>query len=227
MPTETTDGVSVRVWDWPVRVVHWAMAVLLVVLVTTANIGGNAMEWHIRAGETMLALVLFRVVWGFTGSRYARFASFLRGPGAVSRYARSLSRPPHDLHVGHNPLGGWMVIALLVALLFQAGTGLFSNDDVLAEGPLVRFISKDLSDTISGFHIKNAWVVVALASIHIAAVVYYLVALKENLIAPMFHGSKMVPATKVDGDETPMQHAKAVALFAACAFAVWFVVTRH
>ena len=114
-----------------------------------------------------------------------------------------------------------------MALLIQAGTGLFSNDDVLAEGPLVRFISKDLSDTISGFHIKNAWVVVALASIHIAAVVYYLVALKENLIAPMLHGSKTLPATKAEGDETPMRHGKAVALFAACAFAVWFVVTRH
>jgi cytochrome b len=227
MPTETTDGVSVRVWDWPVRAVHWAMAVLLVVLVTTAQIGGNAMEWHIRAGETMLALVLFRILWGFVGSRYARFASFLRGPGAVASYARSLSRPPHELHVGHNPLGGWMVIALLVALLIQAGTGLFSNDDVLTEGPLVRFISKDLSDTISGFHLKNAWVVVALASIHIAAVLYYLIALKENLIAPMLHGSKTLPASQAESDQTPMRHAKAVALLAACAFAVWLVVTRH
>ena len=227
MPTETTDGVSVRIWDWPVRAVHWAMAVLLVVLVTTAKIGGNAMEWHVRAGETMLALVLFRVVWGFTGSRYARFASFLRGPGAVSSYARSLSRRPHEFHAGHNPLGGWMVIALLAGLLIQAGTGLFSNDDVLTEGPLVRFISKDLSDTISSFHRKNAWVIVALASIHIAAVLYYLIALKENLIAPMLHGSKTLPGSKAEGNETPMQHAKAVALFGACAFAVWFVVTRH
>lgn len=226
MPSATTNGVSVRVWDWPVRVVHWAMAVLLVVLVTTAKIGGNAMEWHVRAGETMLTLVLFRVVWGFTGSRHARFSSFLRGPGAVTRYARSLSRPPHEVHVGHNPLGGWMVIALLAALLVQAGTGLFSNDDVLTDGPMVRFISKDLSDAISGFHIKNAWVVVALASIHIVAVLYYLMALKENLIAPMLHGSKTMPAP-ADTDDTPMRHAKAVALLAACAIAVWLLVTRH
>src|SRR5205085_10607784 len=103
--------------DWPVRVVHWAMTILIVVLVATATIGGNAMEWHMRAGEAMLALVLFRIVWGFAGSRYARFANFLRGPGAVAIYARSLTRPAREVHVGHNPLGGWMVIVLLAGLL--------------------------------------------------------------------------------------------------------------
>ena len=220
------DPVAVRVWDWPVRIVHWAMALLLVTLLTTAKIGGDAMEWHMRAGEAMLALVLFRVLWGFTGSRYARFSSFVRGPHAVIAYARSILVPPHELHVGHNPLGGWMVIALLLALLFQTGTGLFTNDDVLTEGPLVRLITKNLSDTITGFHHRNAWIVVALAIAHIGAVLFYLFALKENLIKPMLHGAKTLPAAgAIAGADA--NNARAAVLFAACAAAVWWVVTRH
>src|ERR1700676_4191786 len=108
MLSVATDGVSVRVWDWPVRAVHWAMVALLVMLVVSAKIGGNAWEGHCRFGEEMLAVVLFRVIWGFAGPRHARFASFLRGPRAVMSYVRSLLRPPHHVHIGHNPLGGWM-----------------------------------------------------------------------------------------------------------------------
>lgn len=227
MADSATDVVIARIWDWPVRLVHWMIVALLVTLVVTAEVGGNAMEWHVRAGETMLALVLFRVIWGFVGTRHARFSSFVRGPAAVLRYARSVVRPPHELHVGHNPLGGWMVIALLLLLLVQAGTGLFSNDDVLTEGPLVRFISKDLSDTISGFHIKNAWVIVALACVHIGAVMFYLLALKENLIAPMVHGSKRLPATRANAGAGREGPAKAIVLLGGCGLAVWWLVTRH
>src|SRR5271166_1648469 len=95
-----------RVWDLPLRIVHWAMVALLIVLVATAKIGGDAMDWHIRAGETMLTLTLFRILWGFLGSRHARFANFVRGPRVVLAYARSLLRPAHAQFVGHNPLGG-------------------------------------------------------------------------------------------------------------------------
>jgi cytochrome b len=228
--TDTTlpaDPVATRVWDWPVRLVHWSMVLLLIALLITAKIGGDAMAWHMRAGETMLALVLFRVIWGFAGSRHARFSSFVRGPRAVISYARSMIIPPHELHVGHNPLGGWMVIALLLALLFQTGTGLFTNDDVLTDGPLVRLITKDLSDTISSYHRRNVWIVVALASAHIGAVLYYLVAIKENLIAPMLHGAKTLPATHAGEGGDGANGVKAAVIFAACAAAVWWVVNRH
>ena len=227
MAERATEVVITRVWDWPVRLVHWLIVALLVTLVVTAKIGGNAMDWHVRAGETMLALVVFRLIWGFVGTRHARFSSFVRGPGAVWRYALSVVRPPHELHVGHNPLGGWMVIALLLLLLVQAGTGLFSNDDVLTDGPLVRLISKDLSDAISGFHIKNAWVIVALACAHIVAVLFYLVALRENLIAPMVHGSKRLPVTHAAAAADHGGSVKAVALLALCGLAVWWLVARR
>lgn len=217
-----------RVWDAPVRLTHWAMVLLLVVLVATALIGGDAMDWHMRAGEAMLALVIFRIVWGFVGSPYARFSSFVRGPGKAIAYARSLLRPPRQFHIGHNPLGGWMVIVLLLALLVQASTGLFSNDDVLTEGPLVRFISKDLSDAISSIHRKNAWFVVGLACFHIAAVLFYLTALRENLIRPMIAGAKDVPSAYVTAaHDGASRNALAAVLFAVCACAVWFLVTRR
>jgi len=223
--TASDDPVATRVWDWPVRLVHWAMVLLLVTLLTTAKIGGDAMEWHMRAGEAMLALVLFRVTWGFAGSRHARFTSFVRGPRAVISYARSILRPPHELHIGHNPLGGWMVIALLLALLFQTGTGLFTNDDVLTEGPLVRLITKDLSDTITGLHHRNAWIVIALATAHIGAVLFYLIALKENLIKPMVHGTKTLPVAHAVVAVDTANNIKATGLFVACATAVWLLVT--
>lgn len=222
------DPVATRVWDWPVRIVHWSMVLLLIALLTTAKIGGGAMIWHMRAGETMLALVLFRIIWGFAGSRYARFSSFVRGPRAVIAYVRSMIAPPRKVHVGHNPLGGWMVVALLLALLFQTGTGLFTNDDVLTEGPLARLITKDLSDTISSFHRRNVWVVVALASAHIGAVLFYLFALKENLIRPMLDGTKMLSvAQRVAANDAASGAltARAAILCALCAAAVWVLVT--
>jgi cytochrome b len=229
MTTITEATVSSRVWDPAVRLVHWAMVLLLIALVATALIGGDAMPWHVRAGEAMLALVVFRIVWGFVGTRYARFSSFVRGPRAVFAYARSILRPPHAFHIGHNPLGGWMVVILLLALLVQTTTGLFSNDEVLTEGPLVKIITGDLSDAISSIHSKNAWVVVALASLHICAVVFYLVRLKENLIKPMLVGDKAIPALAPDA-RPPAESSRnrlAAVLFAIVAGGVWFIATHR
>ena len=202
------------------------MVALLIALVATAKIGGDAIDWHIRAGETMLTLVLFRILWGFWGSHHARFSSFVRGPRAVLAYARSLLRPPHAAFVGHNPLGGWMVLLLLGALLVQASTGLFSNDDIATEAPLARFISKDLSDVISTFHRRDAWFVLALAGVHVAATLFYLIRFKENLIRPMIDGVKQLPGRSVDVGSGGATLARAGALFALCALAVWLLVTR-
>jgi cytochrome b len=220
-------AVPLRVWDLPLRIVHWAMVVLLIALVVTAKIGGSAMDWHMRAGEAMLSLVLFRILWGFLGSHHARFSSFIRGPRAVIAYTRSLLRPPHAPFAGHNPLGGWMVVLLLVALLVQATAGLFANDDIATEGPLARFISKDLSDAISTFHSRDAWFVIALASVHVAATLFYLIRFQENLIQPMLDGIKHVPRALTTGANDSASPARALALLALCVLAVWLLVTRR
>lgn len=217
------DRVPVRVWDWPVRVVHWAIVALVVVSVTTGLVGGNAMEWHLRSGFAILALVLFRILWGFLGSHHARFASFVRGPAAVIAYARSLLQPPPAVHTGHNPLGGWFVVLLLTALLTQAATGLFANDDIAAEGPLAKRISDDLSDRFTSLHVIGAWVVVGLASVHIGAAFFYLVVFKENLILPMVTGVKRVPQRIVEVATRPLTSARAVALLGICTYAVWML----
>lgn len=225
-PTADVDPEAlVRAWDWPIRVVHWAMVLLLIALVVTAEIGGLAMDWHMRAGETMLGLVLFRIFWGFGGPANARFANFVRGPRAVASYARSLRHPPHQSYPGHNPLGGWMVISLFLALLVQTGTGLFSNDDVASEGPLARFIDEDLSSLLSSVHRSNAWIVFALATIHVSAVLFYLFKMKENLITPMIVRDKRPPGpAAAKGQRASSIRALLLAAFAA--LIVWRIVTR-
>ena len=226
MTNETDARVEVPVWDWPVRVVHWAIALLVAALVATGLIGDDMLVWHMRFGATLLALVVFRVLWGFVGSQNARFASFVRGPGAVVAYARSLLTPPHQIHATHNPLGGWMVVALLLALLFQAGTGLFTNDDILADGPLVKHISKDLSDSISSLHRRGWWAVAGLAGLHIVAVLSYFLVLDDNLIYPMVSGEKVLPRRVADPAAAAASTTRAVVLLAACGAAMWWVVNR-
>ena len=215
----------VPVWDVPVRFVHWAMVVLLVGLIVTGKLGADWLLWHMRFGQAMLALVVFRVIWGFIGSRNARFSAFLRGPSHVLRYARSLFGR-HELHVTHNPLGGWMVVLLLAALLAQALMGLFTNDDILWGGPFSERVTKDTSDAISAYHRRFWWVIVALSVLHIGAVLAYLALLKDNLIVPMVTGYKLLPEGVANPQDAVYSTAKATVLLVLCVVAVWYVVNR-
>lgn len=180
--------VSVRVWDLPVRLFHWGLVALLAFQFWSGKTGGNAMEYHMAAGYLILALVLFRITWGFAGSMHARFASFLTGPGPAIAYAgRLLSKSPAPV-AGHNPLGGWMVVVMLISLLVQAGTGLFSNDDIATEGPLAGLISKALSDRLTTIHAWNFKLLLVLSVLHVAAVLFHVLAKKENLVGAMVQG---------------------------------------
>ncbi len=180
----------ILIWDLPVRLFHWALVVLLVISWTTAEIGGNAMTYHLWSGYTILTLILFRLLWGFWGSTHARFNDFVRGPRAAIRYARALLQGETPLYPGHNPLGGWMVILLLLVLSIQAGTGLFANDDIAVEGPLYPWVSKAGSDFLTQLHKLNFNILLILVSLHVLAALVYLVAKGENLIVPMLTGRK-------------------------------------
>ena len=223
---ETEPQVEVPVWDWPVRAVHWAIALLVGALITTGLIGNELLVWHMRCGQTLLVLVLFRVIWGFMGSGNARFSSFVRGPGAVVTYVRSIFRPPHEVHATHNPIGGWMVIALLLAMLVQAGTGLFTQDDIGNEGPLVKLVSGDLSESLGGVYRRAWWIVAGLASVHIFAVIGYFAVLGDDLVSPMVTGSKRLPANVADAANALASTTRAVILLAAVAASVWWLVNR-
>lgn len=185
--------VTIRVWDLPVRIFHWLVAVLVLSAWITKEIGGNAMTYHMWIGYTVLALVLFRLIWGFVGSRHARFSDFVRGPVTVIRYVFGSSKTPGSVSHGHNPAGGWSVLALLTCLLVQAVTGLFANDEIVVEGPLVSRVGQDVSNWITTIHRYNFNVLLGLIGLHIAAVFFYLFAKRENLILPMITGRKRVP----------------------------------
>lgn len=179
---------QVPVWDLPVRLFHWTLVLLVIFQVTSVQIGGNAMEYHALGGYAILALVLFRIVWGFLGGRHARFADFLRGPVAVWRYLRGGAVQT----VGHNPAGGWSVMLMLASLLTQAVTGLFANDDIMMEGPLAKHVSGDASAFATRIHDVNAIVLLTLIAIHLLAVLFYLFGRKQNLIGPMLTGRKRI-----------------------------------
>ncbi len=214
---------SVMIWDGPTRLFHWALVILVTVSFVTGNLGGNAMRYHVWSGYTILALLIFRLIWGFIGSRYARFSSFLRGPAAVWRYARSLLRPGHPGHLGHNPLGGWSIVAMLLALLLQTGTGLFANDEIFTQGPLYPLVSDATSSLLTGIHLLNQWVILLLVGTHILAVFFYLFIKHDNLITPMITGVKPWQAAVA----APVEKSRtliAIILAALSAAAVYLLV---
>ena len=181
---------KVLVWDLPTRLFHWLLVILVIFSFITAKIGGNAMQYHEWSGCIILALLLFRLVWGFVGSRESRFVTFVHGPAKVFRYALRILQPDSRHYLGHNPLGGWSIVAMLLALMIQAGTGLFANDDIITEGPLYDWVSKSASNWLTRFHRLNQDVIIGLVAIHILAVLFYLIYKRENLVKSMITGVK-------------------------------------
>jgi cytochrome b len=215
---------KIRVWDLPTRLFHWLLAAAVAGLVITGNIGGNAMVWHARLGYTVLALLLFRLLWGFAGGYWSRFASFVTGPGSVLRYLKA----PQDFshRMGHNPLGSLSVLALLLVLLLQAASGLFADDDIAFTGPLNKFVSNATAAVLTGYH-KNVgqFALYALVALHIGAIVYYHLRKKQNLLGPMLSGDKDVPSAAFASKDGWPQRLLALALFALCAAAVAALVS--
>ena len=182
-------GVTRRVliWDLPLRVFHWALVVCVVGAFVCAQIGGNAMLWHGRFGLAVLGLLVFRIVWGFSGSTYARFTQFVRGPSVIKAYLKG-----QWTGEGHNPLGALSVLGLLGTLLLLVSTGLFSNDDIAFEGPLYTLVGKDLSDKLVGIHRLIEPLIIFLVLTHIGAILFYAHVKKMNLVKPMVRGWKEV-----------------------------------
>ena len=216
----------VKVWDLPVRIFHWALVLLILFSWWSGKEGGNVMQYHMWSGYAILTLILFRLAWGFLGSSSARFAGFVSGPRVALAYARTLPVRAAGVHMGHNPLGGWSVLLLLACVLVQAATGLFSNDDIVTEGPLYKLVSKTTSDFLTAIHYYNFYFLLALAALHIGAVLFYLFYKSDNLIKPMFTGYKSRP---VDASAEPQRiagNSLAAVLVAIAAAAVYFLVRK-
>lgn len=212
---------TIRVWDLPTRLFHWTLALSVTGLIATGYLG--IMQWHFRLGYTVLALLLFRLVWGVVGGRWSRFTSFIYSPASLMRHLRGHSHPHHA--VGHSPMGALSVFALLLILVLQVLTGLSSDDAISFTGPLAPFVSSDVVDWATGYHKDlGQWLVIALVVVHVLAIVFYRVAKQQNLTAAMIGGDKRVdcaPPPPSSRDDATARFAALTVLLACAAIAWW------
>lgn len=177
------DACKVRVWDLPTRVFHWGLVLLVLAAYLAQEFG--LMVWHQRMGLSIIAFIAFRLAWGWVGSTHARFSSFVCGPAAVLAYLRG-----HWRGDGHNPLGGWAVLVLLLLPLAMALTGLFANDDVDFRGMLAGRVSGTTSENLTRLH---GWLFDALLImivLHVATIAAYAWFKRQNLLRPMITGHR-------------------------------------
>jgi cytochrome b len=223
-PPAKAPNTATRVWDLPTRIFHWALAFCVISLFVSGLRGGDAMNWHFRFGYCVLTLLLFRIVWGFVGGTWSRFSSFFYAPKHVLRYAKGQREPMHE--VGHNPLGGLSVLAMLVFLLMQVATGLISDDDIAAAGPLTKFVANATVQLASSYHIKIGKVILLILVVtHVLAILFYLIKKRENLITPMLHGDKVLPNNVLATRDSGWSRLMALLILAICAIAVYGLVS--
>lgn len=217
----------VRVWDLPTRIFHWLLAVLVVFSFTTGKVGGSWMDWHLKSGYAILALLLFRIAWGVFGSETARFSRFLQGPRAFATYARDLAGRRHVPSVGHNPMGGWMIAFMIIVLAAQAAFGLFADDEIATQGPLAAKVSNAWVERMTALHSYNGWVVAAVVGVHVATIGIYRWAFREDLVRPMLTGWRDFPAGGNVREPAMRSPLAAALLFAASCAAVYWLVAVY
>ena len=181
---------NIMIWDWPVRLLHWLMVLLFTGLIVTGKGDGDYMDWHFYMGYGLSAVIIARVLYGVLGSEYARFKQFLYQPQTVLRYAKGLLVGNAKHYLGHNPVGGLMVVALLLALTLQWGSGLFISDEIFLFGPFYGAISDDWTEQLGAIHHSLPDILLILVATHILAVLYHEIRFKERLVAAMLHGKK-------------------------------------
>ena len=219
---------TVRVWDLPTRVFHWALAACVCGSIVSAKLGGNAMVWHFRFGYFIFALLIFRMAWGLIGGHWSRFASFVFSPTTTLRYLRGTGQAQdfQDVHdVGHSPLGALSVFAVLGILAAQVATGLFADDEISNTGPLIKYVSNATSLLLTKWHkTYGQWTILALVALHVAAIAFYVLYKKRDLLRAMWSGDKQLPAATPASTDSLSSRVGAVAVFAMCAAGVAWLV---
>lgn len=222
-PLDEARPARMRIWDLPTRAFHWLFALAVSGVLATGFLG--AMTWHFRLGYLVLALLLFRLTWGFVGGRWSRFAAFVYRPRSIVAYLRGRAHPDHL--IGHTPLGALSVFAMLGLLALQVGTGLLADDEISNAGPLSHTVSGAIASLATGWHAERGkWLVLALIALHLLAVLYYVLVRRHRLVGPMISGDKTlaVPTatTARPSRDDVASRLLALLLFAACAgFALW------
>jgi cytochrome b len=223
-PTPTVSSV-VRVWDLPTRLFHWLLAVAVVAQVVTGKVGGAALNWHLRIGYCIFALLAFRLVWGLVGGYWSRFVNFVYGPASLLRYLRGPHRSDDLFHVGHSPLGSASVFAMLAMLVLQVATGLVADDEIATVGPLNRHVSSAFALAATAWH-KGPGIVLILTliALHVAAIAFYTLHRGQELVRPMVGGDKTLAGAIPPSADDRRTRTRALAIALACAAVVAAVV---
>lgn len=183
------------------RLAHWSFAFLVPALWWSAE--NSHWAWHKRFGAALLGVLIFRIIWGFIGTRSARFSSFVKGPRAVFAYVTGKSGKAADA-IGHNPIGALSVLALLGFMGVQLGTGLFAGDPFDgATGPLNTWVSVAVADAITRWHRWFYWALFGMVALHLSAIAFYAVAKQNDLVSPMVSGRKIIKGVVNENEVAP------------------------
>ncbi len=204
----------VALWDLPTRLFHWASVLALPLACWSAEAGWHTV--HLWTGYSVLVMVVTRLIWGFVGSRHSRFSDFMAGSTQVVAYLRGHG----TAIVGHNPLGGWSVLAMLSLMLAQAISGLFNSDELMFSGPLYYSVGDDLRALMGQIHGIAFYLLLALAGLHLVAITYYQLWRGQRLIAAMWRGS----APGREGLAPPVSTLRALIIVALVAVALWWAL---
>lgn len=214
---------TVRIWDLPTRLFHWGLLAGVLGLFATAYGPDSWIGWHPRLGYAVLTLLLFRLVWGFAGGHWSRFANFLSTAPSLLAYLRG--QPGPTALPGHTPLGSLSILAMMAILLVQVGTGLISDDEIAFTGPLNRLVSTAQGLAATAWHKGwGQWLIVAWIALHVAAITFYRVVGRNDLIGPMLHGDKRLPGIIRASRDDARTRLLALLILAMCAGAVTWLV---
>ncbi|MBS0507056.1 MAG: cytochrome b/b6 domain-containing protein [Proteobacteria bacterium] len=215
---------KLRVWDLPTRLFHWSLVATTIALVVSAKLGADAMQWHLRLGYVMLALLAFRLVWGFVGGYWSRFASFVYSPTRLLRYVSGRGQSDDD--VGHSPLGALSVFTLLALLLAQVGSGLMSDDEISFAGPLARHVSGDWVNLASWYHKDvGQYLLLAFIALHLCAITFYTLVRHRPLVRAMLRGDKQWPSQERSARDDAKSRTWATLVLALAAALAWWVAS--
>jgi cytochrome b len=208
---------KIRIWDLPTRLFHWLLVLAVIGSFVSVKLGGNAMIWHGRFGYLVLALIFFRIIWGFVGTYHARFVHFIRSPKAILAYLKNSVETP-----GHSPVGAISVLVLIGLFLIQALAGLFASDDIAFDGPLAKYVASSWVELLTSLHRWNEWVLLALVGVHIGAILYYKYAKRINLISAMITGDKEWTETAPLVQDDSKVRLKAMAILLTIALIMYY-----
>lgn len=212
-----------RVWDLPTRLFHWLLAASIVALIVTGKVGGDAMDWHLRLGQWVLALLVFRLLWGLVGGYWSRFCTFVPGPQRLLAYLRGQGSARD--HVGHNPLGAFSVLGMLLIIGAQVFSGLLTDDEIFYAGPWIGLFSSETVALATTWHKTwGQWLLLGVIGLHIVALLFYGLVKKKKLIPAMLHGDKIdVPSDLPASRDGWAQRLLALVLLGVGAGVAWWV----